>query len=381
MLLLVHRHWIGILAPGLALIVSGMVGCAPPPPELRQPVAAPTIASDAQLQRELDEVLDFTLQSRQLNTVEHGAWQVLHGVLAYQQEFPVRVGESGPDQSAIGYVTEGGELRGWTLQPGDILDEESGRRGLRAVVEPGTRKGQGHADQWLAVLAQAELPRDYPVTMGGQTYTMDQFIRQVQRDIPYNAEEEWSWTLIGLTKYVPTSAEWTAADGEIWSIERMVQAEIDQDIDSSACGGTHRLIGVATALNRRRAEGGAMTGVWQRAERIIQEAIVRALELQNPDGSFSAQYLRRPASSPDMSIVLGSSGHVLEFLAVAMTDEQLRNPQVQLAVQQLCGLFRDTKDLSLECGALYHAAHGLVLYRERVFGPREYRWEPQTDAT
>jgi hypothetical protein len=77
-----------------------------------------------------------------------------------------------------------------------------------------------------------------------------------------------------------------------------------------------------------------------------------------------------------MALVLGSSGHILEFLMVAMTDEQLNQPQIRLAVRQLCGLFRDTQQMSLECGALYHAAHGLLLFRERVYGPREYNSEP-----
>ena len=106
---------------------------------------------------------------------------------------------------------------------------------------------------------------------------------------------------------------------------------------------------------------------------VVENSIRRALELQNPDGSFSAQYFRRPSSSPDMAAVLGSSGHMLEFLAVAMTDEQLRHPQGRLAARHLCRLFRDTQDLDLECGALYHAAHGLVLYRERLFGARTYQ--------
>ena len=38
----------------------------------------------------------------------------------------------------------------------------------------------------------------------------------------------------------------------------------------------------------------------------------------------------------------------------------------------MCDLFRKTEKLPLECGALYHAAHGLVLYRERVFGPHDW---------
>ncbi len=367
------------LAPGLILALLGTLGCTPPAPTEQATFTAPTTTSDSNLQQELDQALDFTLQHRRLNSAEHGAWQILHGVLAYKDAFPVQVGQGGPVESAVAYATGGGEIRGWTFQPGDVLDPASGRRGLRALVEPGTRKGQGHADQWLAILAQADLQRDQVLKVDGQSYTMDQFVQQVQRDIPYNAQREWSWSLVGLTHYLTTDTQWTAADGETWSIERMVQAEAEQEIDASACGGTHRLIGLASALNRRRAEGRPLTGPWQTADQLVQDGIRRTLEFQNPDGSFSSQYFRRPASSPDLAIVLGTTGHMLEFLAIAMTDEQLQQPQVQLAARQLCAMFRDTQNLPLECGALYHAAHGLVIYRQRMFGPRTY--EAETDQT
>jgi hypothetical protein len=36
----------------------------------------------------------------------------------------------------------------------------------------------------------------------------------------------------------------------------------------------------------------------------------------------------------------------------------------------LCDQFKRTRPIDLECGALYHAAHGLQLYRARRFGPR-----------
>jgi hypothetical protein len=364
----------------LALLL-GTVGCTPPAPPPTPPPPTPVSTTDDELRQEVDHVLDFTLQQRRLNTVEHGAWQILHGVLAYQDKFPVQVGVRGPLQSALAYLTAGGEIQGWTFQPGDILDPATGRRGVRAVVEPGTRKGQGHADQWLALLAQANLPREYTVRLGGQTYTIDQYVQQVQRDVPHNVLQEWSWTLIGLTHYLSTDAQWTAADGQTWSIERLLQSEIEQDIDESACGGSHRLIGVATTVRRRQAEGGKIEGVWQQANQVVQQAIQRTLEFQNPDGSFSSQYFRRPANSPDMAIVLGTTGHLLEFLTVAMNDDQLDQPQVRLAVRHLCGLFRDTRDLPLECGALYHAAHGLVLFRQRSMGPREYHWESPADGS
>lgn len=365
----------------LVLMLAGLAvlpACTPPPPETMEYVGASQTpeAGEIPLQEHLDRVLDFTLQGRQLNTDEHGAWQILHGVLAYQHEFPVRVGKEGPFESALAYALSGGKIDGWTFQPGDVLDPATRRRGLRAIVEPGTKKGQGHADQWLAILSQSNLPREQTIKVGSDTFTIQDLVDQICRDVPYNIQQEWSWTLIGFTQYFPTTHQWTASDGQTWSIERMLEAELEQDINSSACGGTHRLIGIAMALNRHRAQGGAITGPWKAAEERVAEAAKIALATQNPDGSFSTEYFRRPGSSPDMAVVLGSTGHILEFLAIALDDQQLRDPQVELAVRHLCGLFETTRDLPLECGALYHAAHGLVLYRERVFGPRTYLFEP-----
>jgi len=219
------------------------------------------------------------------------------------------------------------------------------------------------------VLAQCGLRPKETLRAGDDVYTMADFVQQVQWDVPRNGEQEFSWTLIGLTTYLPTDANWIAQDGRPWSIERLVEIELDHDLHTSACGGTHRLIGLAMALNRHLADGGALTGVWQRADDAIQHAIDDARRFQNPDGTFSTSYLERPGSSPDLAQNLGSTGHVLEFLTLAMTKEQLQEPWVERAAVSLCKLLRDTRDLPLECGALYHAAHGLVLYREYMFGP------------
>ena len=67
-----------------------------------------------------------------------------------------------------------------------------------------------------------------------------------------------------------------------------------------------------------------------------------------------------------------AGGHTLEFVILASNDDELREPWVERAVVRLCDLFRKTKPIDLECGALYHAAHGLAVYRERMFGGRSY---------
>lgn len=356
-----------------------IAGCGSDTAETRPPAPMATADTDSgpaskqDLQDQIDAVLEYTLRQRRLNTVDHGAWQILHGVLAYQQHFPVHIGGAdGEEQPAVEYALNGGAIDGFTLQPGEILDAETGRRGLRAIVEPGTKRGQGHNDQWLAILAQCGLPIDQTIQVNGQTFTVLELVQQVQRDVPRNVEREWSWTLIGLTSYLPTTATWTASDDKTWSIERLLASEIRQDLSTSACGGTHRVIGIAMALNRHLSQGGQLTGNWREADQLIQQTIAKAKEYQNPDGSFSSNYFDRPGQSPDLAVALGTSGHILEFLTLSMTDEQLAEPWVTRSVSHLCRLFRDTEHLALECGALYHAAHGLVVYRQRRYGDREY---------
>ena len=322
-----------------------------------------TEISSAQLKQQLDEVLDFTYSERFLDTENHAAWQILHGALTYQRDFLVRYKEE--MTSAVDFVLGGGHIKGWTF--------ERGKHGPRALLEEGTKTGQGHADQWFAVMAQSELAGDQPIEIHGELFSMSDWVAQVQFDLPRNVLQEYSWTLIGLTSYLPTSAHWTASDGKSWSIERLMAIELDQDINSSACGGTHRLIGLSMALNQHLAQGGELKGVWQQADEKIKEAMDLARRYQNSDGGFSSRYFNRPGISSDLANSLGTTGHVLEFLAISMTAEQLNERWMQRAVIYLCDLFRKTEAYDLECGALYHAAHGLALYRQRVFGKRNYR--------
>ena len=323
-----------------------------------------------ELQTTLDEVLTFTLEDRLLNTEDHAAWQILHGALAYQLDFPVQVARDGPVVSSVQHLLDGGYIRGWEVRPGHRFGD--GRIGLRAILEEGSKAGQGHADQWFAVLAQCGLQPDQPIIAAGREFTMSDFVQQVQWDLPQNVGREWSWTLIGLTTYLPTDATWQASDNQQWSIKRLVQLEAEQEIESSTCGGSHRLIGLAMALNRHVDQGGQLEGSWKLADEAIRKYVRRARELQNPDGSFSTHYFSRPGMSPDLADTIRTTGHMLEFLTLAMTAEELKQPWVRKATWKLCDVFRKTRDADLECGALYHAAHGLVLYRQQLFGARRY---------
>ena len=325
---------------------------------------APTLPSDDQLRARIDAVLSHTEQQRALSLEDNAAWQILHAVLAFGRRFDV---DHGREQvNALDWVLDGGAMRGWSMKPTEI--------GLRAELEPG-KLGQGHEDQWLAVISQCGLTHKQPIVVGERTFQIYDLLKQSMYDT-YEGKE-CSWSLIGLSRYlVPVDQEWQARDGETWSVERMIGMEAgdegqwEQHINDAACGETHRLIGMTMALERYREQypDNELSGGWQAAQQRIQWAIRAARQHQLSNGAFSLNYFQRSSNSPDLAEHLGATGHTLEFLALALDEEQLREPWVTRAANYLCGLFEKTQQIDLECGALYHAAHGLVLYRERRFG-------------
>lgn len=314
------------------------------------------------------------VKERPLTPLEHGSWQVLHGVLAYGKDFEIELATKSPAdsipqvpeprQSALQYLLSGGELSGWDFAPGEILP--NGRRGLRSTLAPGSYSGQGHRDQWFAVLAQANLSLEQQLTVEGEQFSMDDLLQQTMLDVANNREREFSWTLIGLTKYKPTTSKWVASDGSAWSIEKLVGYELDSDLHTSACGGSHRLIGIAMSLAKRQEEGADIHGIWQQASERLRKVADFAQVYQNSDGSFSSHYFERPGVSADNATVLATTGHTLELLALTLSPQELAKPWVLRAANRLCQLLEDSKGHPLECGALYHAIHGLQVFQERT---------------
>ncbi len=323
---------------------------------------------DEQLQAMIDEALRYTFNERRLSLDVNAAWQILHGALPFGTHFQVRNGDEAV--SAMQWVLDGNQMKGWTLRHG-AKALPGNRRGLKMVMEPGTKTGQGHEDQWLAVMSQCGFEKDQKILFQGQEYQLWDVVQQSMSDI--YPGKECSWSLIALTRYLDDfDQEWKSSDGETWTLEKVLQMEADEELSMSACGGSHRLIGMTMALDAYRDRGGDVQGPWEDAEEKITGAIETASRFQQPDGSFSTSYFSRPGTSADLALRINTTGHTLEFLALALPPERLSEPWVEQAVTQLCELFKKTEPIPLECGSLYHAAHGLMEYRERRFGPWPY---------
>lgn len=325
--------------------------------------AVPSASLDQPIGALVAETLQIEKQTRGLSTMLNGAWQIFHGILAFGSEFEVDT-PSGR-QIALDYFRAGGTCNGFEPRIGDRI-EMTDRFGLRVDLQPTTKVGQGHRDQWLAVVAQAGLPIDATWKVSDQIFTIDDWVRQAEWDIPLNYEAEFSWTLIPLSYYRPTDYRWKARDGSTYSTELLLDLEREHDLAASVCGGTHRLIGIATAVRNRVSEGKTLTGAWEKARSHLDAAIELARENQNPDGSYSTSYFHRSGWCNDLGETLGTTGHVLEFLAMSADRETLESEWVRRSVYQLCDVLRQCRGVDLECGVLYHALHGLVEYQRQT---------------
>jgi hypothetical protein len=340
------------------------IGCVPAAARPVAPAHAPV--DRAALCRRIDAVLAHTRDERLLDAAVHGAWQVVHGILAFGADFPLQ--HDGEVTPALDYLLGGGPISGWVLRPATP--------GVRAIVEGGSTMAQGHPDQWLGYLSQCGLaacgkggvPLDTKLVAAGRGFTVADLLSQAQADIEEG--QEATWTLMALSAYLPHDATWVSRAGEHWTIERVAEMEAEADIFSSACGGAHRLYGLIVGLKqhmqatgRRRDE---LQGGWAGVADVIDDCLDRARRFQQADGSFSTHFFERPSTSADVFAKLGATGHVFEVVVMALDDERLAEPWVTRAADRLVTLLEQTSDVEVECGGLYHAAHGLVLYRERM---------------
>jgi hypothetical protein len=270
---------------------------------------------------------------------------------------------------AIDYIANGGEVRGLELRPTPD--------GVEVETMPGSIIGQGHLDQFVAEMAEWDVPKDKKFIVDGREHTFEDFIRQARAHASLTTNPvlgpgplELTWTIVIVSKYYGPDYHWTNNRGESLSVADMARYELGQPIASSpVCGGTHRLFGLTWAYHLHRQKGGKKEGVWKQVADTIADYELRAKRFQNPDGSFSTNYLESPGDDPDIQRRLATTGHILEWLALAMTDDELGQAWVQKAADALAALIAKNASNPLDGGALYHAAHGLELYRGRMWGP------------
>lgn len=308
--------------------------------------------------------------SRDLLTSHH-FWAVFHGILGQGFETTL-LDEKGKKINAIEYICKGGELTGMKFTR--TVD------GIDVLITPGIGTGQGHQDQFIAEMAQWGMPKDKEFVVDGKKYPYIDFCRQSMAKASVKTDHfilpggekipnELTWTIILIAQYFPEHAwknkSWTNNRGETLTFEDVVRYELNEPINSAACGGTHRLFGLTWAYHLYLQQGGKTEGIWKEVADKLELYKKKARQFQNKDGGFSTNYVSEPGAGRS----IGTTGHVLEWLALAMTDEELKEPWVEDSANALVQMIFDKRKQTVETGELYHAAHGLHIYYNRMFGP------------
>jgi hypothetical protein len=302
------------------------------------------------------------VRERDLHT-DNAFWAIFHGILGLGPSLTLKDPQTGEKINAVEHICSGNHLRGLRFLPtrwGVDVENWTDGQGV----------GQGHQDQFIAEMAQWGMKPDQRFVVFGRDYTFMDFVRHSQMRARVTQNQELSWTIIIIAQYLGTDLTWTNGYGEKLTFEDIVRYELDASVENAACGGTHRLFGLSWALHLHMRKGGGRTGVWQEIhDKTIKYRDI-AKKMQNPDGSFSTGYFKSPGDASDKQLRLHSTGHILEWLALALPDSELRKPWMQDAANALALMILEQQGAAIESGSLYHAVHGLLMYYARVYDPK-----------
>ena len=346
-----HRREIRIAEPSMESKPDGQ--SVPSKPE---PTNDKKQAIEPELERRLlkaNACLKYYLQNPESTSVR-SPWAVMHALIAFGSDYELLHGQS--RVNAIGWMCHNGTCRT------QRMFTPKGRSFI-----PNVGGGvQGHEGQFLAILAQSNVPLDYPIQIGASKFKVEDLVRYEMATC--KEKSELTFKLIGLSYYLDSNKQWKANDGKIWSIPKLIQEELAQPVNGSACGGTHRLMGFSFSVRQRQLQNQPINGQYARAAKFVREYVAYTLRLQNPDGSFSTDWYEGRANEPNDERKVQTSGHMLEWLMFTLTDEEIKQPKIALGIEFLLSKIYDKRDQKWPIGPRGHATRAVALYHERMTG-------------
>lgn len=308
--------------------------------------------ADRERNERITAVLEY-FKTHHENVVRRGPWALMHTILPYGVETEIIAGKQ--KVNAIGWLCHNGiSAKQRIFQPTQT--------GFRTNVGPGV---QGHEGQFLAILAQSHVHRDYPIQIGNKKYTINDLIKYEMATC--REKTELTFKLIGFAHYLEPNKTWKDNRGRSWSIEKLVAEELAQPINGEACGGTHRLMGLTCAVVSRQEAGLKLTGHFERAEKFLNDYVEYTLKMQNPDGSFSTEWFERRADEPNIERKVQTTGHITEWLVYTLPDEHLRSPEIEKAIDFLLGTIGENPSRDWPIGPRGHSLRALDLFQKRVY--------------
>jgi beta-lactamase regulating signal transducer with metallopeptidase domain len=297
------------------------------------------------------------VRRRLLSTKDHTPWQIMSGIEGLRRDMLLK--DVKTTVNAFEWIQSGP-----TYQDEPLFQKTE--HGGRAHPFSKPYVFEGHINQFFSKLAACRLPLDTQFGTPDGLITIQNMIDHAKMVV--NDKEEVTWTLLALCRYLPPDAKWTNAKGEEWSIERLVDVEVGKPVGgpTSPNGGTDGLYALSVAREEYLQSGKPLQGTWLKADEKIRKYIDVAKSQQNPDGMLSSDFFRSSKRKDDFDKRLASSGHLLQFLMHAVSDEQLKEDWIRRAVEATANDIQVNRKEYVSCDPLFTATEALTTYLERV---------------
>lgn len=322
----------------------------------KSPIKVPSVKS---LLPRIDSVLE-RISGRPLRSDRNTAWVVMHAAMAFEED--VEIFDAGADESigGIDYLLTRARWDGKRIFRDDDGEPALPTRNLSYGMTESFQV-QDHVDQLLMTLADAGVaPERVILAEGGRRFTVADMVAAAKRN--FRPDQELGWTLVALSVYLEPRATWTNARGESFALTSLLDLAMRRDPRYETEGGPHHLYGVAYAAKTLPLSDAFRV----RAESYLRRYADIARSWQHADGAFSAGGFRKPVAPRDARRLVSTTGHTLEWLAVALPPAELKEPWVVRAVDRLLVEMENNPPESFTDGGSYHAAHALRLFKESL---------------
>lgn len=313
---------------------------------------AACVSEQAALAKRISHVVHM-VEERELRSDEHTPWVIMHAAIAFKSDAMVFDAEAREEVEAIEFLLTRAKHDGELLFR--VVDG--------APALPRDPAVEHHVNQYLMMLALADVsPGRTVFADAGDRYRVSDLIHAAKRG--FEDGQEVGWTLVALSTYVSFHDQWAAANRQTYTITNVLSRGIERDPRDEAEGGTHHLFGVAYAFRRYALEHDDLAGVWRGARAYLSEHAHMVRRSQLDDGAFSAGLLKERKEPDSPSDLVFSTGHTLEWLTFALSEDELREPWVKRAVVRLCEEIEQHPLDAFSDGGIYHAVNALRLYSD-----------------
>jgi len=322
-------------------------------------------AAEPPAERDLLALIDAAIakvRAVEIRTDTSTPWEVMHAMIPFGKTLEIYDARDKRKVGAIGWLLESAtwdDKRIFQPIDGGVSSWSPGKHFLV----------QDHPDQYLSKFGRSGVALDEKLIIDGKAFTVADMVRAAQWNI--KPGQEVSFSLTALLIYAGLDAKWKNSSGVEFDIARVLKMEVDAEPNYGACGGTHGLFALAHAINAMQTAGRKLEGPWSEAQKKIDRYKLIAFAWQGDTGYFSAGFFEKPARPPTVTHILYATGHTLEFLSLAGTDEEIRGDKMRRAAALVARTLIESVDGTVKKGTLYHAANGLILYRRRLTVPSD----------